>query len=107
MINYTATWQNQVVATANLQEVINIEGNVYFPKASVSQQFLMQTNTTYTCPWKGDCTYYNVTVNGQVNPDAAWSYNAPKDSAIAIVGKDFSGYVAFWKGIVVSQQPAS
>jgi uncharacterized protein (DUF427 family) len=35
--------------------------------------------------------------------DSAWSYPAPKPSAIDIVKKDFSNYVAFWHDVTVTE----
>ena len=51
------------------------------------------------CPWKGEASYYNVVVDGQVNKDAAWYYPHPKDAAAEI--KD---HVAFWKGVKISDK---
>ena len=48
------------------------------------------------CPWKGEASYYDVVVNGEVNKDAAWYYPNPKEAASHIKDR-----VGFWKGIVV------
>lgn len=98
----TATLNGTVIAEASEDEVIRIEGNVYFPPSSVHSEFLTTSPTPYTCPWKGECQYFTVTLDGQALPDRAWSYPAPYPSGIERVGKDFSNYVAFWKEIQVS-----
>lgn len=90
-----------VIAEAPQDDLISIEGNWYFPPKSISAQFLQDSDTPYTCPWKGDAHYFDVTVDGQVLSDRAWSYPAPKPTAIDRVGKDFSDYVAFWKEVEV------
>jgi uncharacterized protein (DUF427 family) len=89
-----ATWNGVVIAASDRTEVV--EGNHYFPPTSIDQQYFQPSNTHTTCPWKGVCSYYNVVVNGQVNPDAAWYYPTPKDAA-----KNITGFVAFWKGVKV------
>ena len=98
----TATVNGTVIAEAADDEIIHIEGNSYFPPSSVKEGFLTTSPTPYTCPWKGECQYFTVTVDGQALPDRAWSYPQPYESGIARVGKDFSNYVAFWKEVQVS-----
>lgn len=99
---HTATVNGTVIAEASDDDIIMIEGNVYFPPSAVKSEFLSTSPTPYTCPWKGECQYFTVTVDGQQLPDRAWSYPHPYESGIARVGKDFSDYVAFWKEVQVS-----
>lgn len=98
-----AVWNNKVIAEAKREDLIYIEGNWYFPPSSVDMNFLENSSTPYTCPWKGVCQYYSITVNGQVNKDVAFCYPKPLPSAIDRVKKDFSGYMAFWNGIEISE----
>ncbi|GAA4266320.1 DUF427 domain-containing protein [Frondihabitans peucedani] len=88
-----------VVAEAPESDLIKIEGNWYFPPASVNDALLEKTDTPYTCPWKGECQYFSV--NGL--QDRAWSYPTPYPTAFDRVGKDFSNYVAFWKEVSVTE----
>lgn len=76
-----------------------VEGNHYFPRGGVDMTKLTPSETQYTCPWKGDAEYFNLVVDGQTVPDAAWSYPEPKPAA-----KNIAGHVAFdkSKGISVS-----
>lgn len=97
-----AIWNGTVIAEADKEELIYIEGNWYFPPASLQRELLSESPTPYTCPWKGKCQYYTVEVDGQTNVDAAWSYPEPLPTAIERVHKDFSGYVAFWRGVEVT-----
>ncbi|MCT9819521.1 DUF427 domain-containing protein [Microbacterium sp. W1N] len=90
-----------VIAEADRDDLISIEGNWYFPPTSVRSDLLVDSPTPYTCPWKGECQYYTVAVDGRELPDRAWSYPHPYASGIERVGKDFSGYVAFWKEVEV------
>jgi uncharacterized protein (DUF427 family) len=98
-----AVWNDQVLAEADREDLIYIERNWYFPPESVKAGLLTKSDTPYMCPWKGDCQYFDVSVGGETNKDAAFSYPEPKDSAIDIVKKDFGDYVAFWRGIQVTE----
>jgi uncharacterized protein (DUF427 family) len=90
----TAQWNNQIIAES--KETILIEGNHYFPKSAVHQEFLKESSLHTTCPWKGKASYYSVVVDGKENKDSAWYYPEPKEAANQI--KD---YIAFWKGVTV------
>ena len=91
-----------VIAEAPKEQLISIEGNWYFPPSSVRDGYLETSPTPYTCPWKGVCQYFTVTVDGDRMPDRAWSYPHPYAGGIERVGKDFSDYVAFWKEVTVT-----
>lgn len=98
-----AIWKDQVIAEADREDLIYIEGNWYFPPSSVKKEFLRESDTPYTCPWKGECQYFDVGSNEDWSKDNAWCYPEPKSTAIEIVknssGKDFSGYIAFWRDV--------
>ena len=44
---------------------------------------------------------FNVGEAADLSHDSAWSYPNPKPSAVEIVKKDFSNYVAFWRDVKV------
>lgn len=90
-----ATWNSTVIAESD--DTVVVEGNHYFPAASLDQALLRPSSTTSVCPWKGTASYYSLEVDGKTNPDAAWYYPAPKDAAAEITGR-----VAFWKGVKIS-----
>ena len=98
-----AVWNNQIVAEADRSELIYIEGNWYFPGSSIKSEFYQETDTPYTCPWKGECQYYDVTVDGKVAKDAAFRYPNPLPTAIERVKHDFSNHYAFWNGVEVTE----
>jgi uncharacterized protein (DUF427 family) len=99
-----ATINGTVIAEAPAGDVISIEGNSYFPPASLADGVLAQSPTPYTCPWKGPAQYWNVSTPDGTVADGAWSYPVIKDSAVERVGRDFAGYVAFdTKAVTVSQ----
>ncbi|NJK45341.1 MAG: DUF427 domain-containing protein [Pleurocapsa sp. SU_196_0] len=89
-----AIWNGQVIAESN--DTVVVEGNHYFPAESVNAEFLRESATHTTCPWKGEASYHSLEVDGQKNPDAAWFYPAPKDAAKRITGR-----IAFWKGVKI------
>lgn len=89
-----AVWNGEVIAQS--PDTVVVEGNHYFPLASVRQDVLRPSETHSVCPWKGTASYYTLEVGGQKNPDAAWFYPEPKDAAAQIRGR-----VAFWKGVKV------
>lgn len=97
-----AIWKGIVIAEAPKEELIFIERNWYFPPERVNKEFLKESPTPYTCPWKGECQYFNVGKDDDWSQDSAWSYPEPKPSAIEKVKKDFSGYVAFWRDVTVT-----
>lgn len=96
-----AIWNDTVVAEAEKEDLIKIEGNWYFPPAAVKHEYFKENDHHTTCPWKGEASYYDVEVNGEMNTSGAWFYPHPKDGSIARVKKDFSDYIAFWNGISV------
>lgn len=97
-----AIWNNQVLAEAEKSELIRIEGNWYFPPNSLNQEFFQTSELHTTCHWKGEASYYSVSVNDEINTDSAWYYPEPMDGSIEKVGKDFTNYVAFWHGVKVT-----
>ncbi|KQO63666.1 DUF427 domain-containing protein [Curtobacterium sp. Leaf261] len=97
-----AVANDTVIAEAPQEDLIQIEGNWYFPPASLNTELLTKTDTPYHCPWKGDAQYFTVKAGDQTFTDAAFSYPDPIKTAFDRVGKDFSGYVAFWKGVQVT-----
>lgn len=89
-----AIWNDTVIAET--EDTVLVEGNVYFPRDSVRDDVLVESDTHSVCPWKGTASYFSLVVDGQTNPDAAWYYPTPKDAA-----KEITDRVAFWKGVKV------
>ncbi len=89
-----ATWNGTLLAASDA--TIVVEGNHYFPPASIRREHFRESATHSVCPWKGLASYFDIVAGDAVNPDGAWYYPAPKDAA-----KQIAGYVAFWKGVKV------
>ena len=98
-----AVWKDTVIAEAPKEDLIRIEGNWYFPPSSIKREFYQDSDHHTTCVWKGECSYYDVVVDGKTNDFGAWYYPEPKEGSVERVGKDFKDYVAFWNGIVVTE----
>lgn len=89
-----AIWNGAVLAESD--QMVQVEGNHYFPPEAVRREFFRDSQTHTVCSWKGTASYYDVVVGGQVNRDAAWYYPAPSAAA-----RNIQGHVAFWKGVKV------
>lgn len=98
-----AIWNDRVIAEANKDELIRIEGNWYFPSDSIKKEFFKPNNQHTTCFWKGEASYFDIDVAGNVNESAAWYYPHPKEGSVERVKKDFTNYVAFWHGVEVRE----
>jgi uncharacterized protein (DUF427 family) len=91
-----AIWHDTVIAESD--DIETVEGNAYFPESAVRKDLLRDSSKHTVCSWKGDCSYYDVVVDGEVNNDAAWFYPNPKDAA-----KQIKGRIAFWRGVRVEK----
>ncbi len=89
-----AIWNGTVVAESD--DIVNVEGNAYFPASALRAEFVVPSDHHTTCHWKGVASYHSLKVNGEVNRDAVWYYPDPKPEAAAVKGR-----VAFWRGVRV------
>ncbi|MBT8487464.1 MAG: DUF427 domain-containing protein [Gemmatimonadetes bacterium] len=90
-----AMWQGAVLAQSD--HTVVVEGNHYFPRASVDAKHVSESSRTSVCPWKGTASYLDVVVGDERNEGAAWYYPDPKPAA-----EEIKDHVAFWKGVEVS-----
>jgi uncharacterized protein (DUF427 family) len=90
-----AIWKGVVIAESN--ETVIVEGNHYFPVASVDPAYLRPSTHHTTCHWKGLASYHDIVVEGEINRNAAWFYPQPKAAADQIKDR-----IAFWKGVEVT-----
>ncbi len=89
-----ATWNGQTLAQSD--DIVIVEGNAYFPEDSLRKDFVVPSDHTSVCGWKGLANYYSLRVDGESNANAVWYYADPKPAAAQIKGR-----VAFWKGVKV------
>lgn len=89
-----AIWKGVVLAESDQTEIV--EGNHYFPPEAINRKYFRESERHTMCSWKGVASYYDVQVNGEFNPGAAWYYPDPKPAAANI-----KNYIAFWRGVRV------
>lgn len=91
-----AIWNQTVIAES--EDTVVVEGNHYFPAASLKREFTSFSNHRTHCHWKGEAQYLSLFVGGELLPDAVWFYPAPSEAAAAIKDR-----VAFGRGVTVSE----
>jgi uncharacterized protein (DUF427 family) len=89
-----ATWNGVVIADSD--DTVVLDGEHYFPAESVKREYLVSSNHR-SSSWKGQAVYQSLLVNGDLHPEAVWSYPEPSEAAAAIKGR-----VAFGKGVQVA-----
>ena len=90
-----ATWNGATIAESD--DTVVVEGNHYFPEASLKREYVTFSNHRSMCAWKGQAHYYSLMVDGAMNENAVWYYPEPSEAAQSIKGR-----VAFWKGVKVA-----
>lgn len=100
-IDMKAIWKDTVIAESD--ETLEIEGDVYFPQSTIKKQYINASKSHMPCPWRGEANCWSIEISGDILTDAAWYYPAPDEKAIAKVGTDFTGYVAFGKGVEITK----
>ena len=91
-----AIWKGKTLAESDETKIV--ENNHYFPQESIKKEFFNSSAHETRCPWKGVASYYHIKVGDQINENAAWYY--PQASHAA---KPIENYVAFWKGVNVTE----
>ena len=89
-----AIWNDTILAESD--DTVVVDGNHYFPRTSLNDEFFEASDHTSRCFWKGTANYLTIAIGDARNKDAAWFYAEPKKAAAKIAGR-----VAFWKGVVV------
>ncbi|KAJ7515695.1 hypothetical protein O6H91_22G023800 [Diphasiastrum complanatum] len=65
----------------------------YIPPADINLSFLKKAGGSSFCEWKGNATYWTLSVNGKTAEKVGWSYENPTAGFLAI-----KGYIAFYAG---------
>ncbi|MBG6185059.1 uncharacterized protein (DUF427 family) [Arthrobacter sp. CAN_A214] len=92
-----AVWNGKVIAES--EDTVVVEGNHYFPRKSVDDRYLKDSDTHTVCPWKGTADYWTLKADGQQSVDAAWSYPQTKERAAHIKDR-----VAFYGDVVTIEE---
>ncbi|WP_084038115.1 DUF427 domain-containing protein [Demequina sp. NBRC 110053] len=88
-----AVLNGTVLAEADKDDLVFIDGAWYFPPEAVHAQEIEKSDTQYTCSWRGEAQYYQT--NDGAQRDVGWAYPSMSQDAKDRVGKDVSQYVAF------------
>ena len=86
-----AVFNNVVLAEST--DIVTVDGNPYFPRASMNKEFFKESSFTTVCGWKGTARYWDVEVDGQVLSNVVWSYDTPKPAA-----EEIRERFAFYRG---------
>ena len=63
----------------------------YVPRKDVDMSALERSAHATFCPYKGDCAYYNILIDGRRSINAVWTYEAPFPAVAEI-----RGHLAFY-----------
>ena len=69
---------------ADSDDIVIVDRNPYFPRASMATDFFRESDLTTVCGWKGTVRYWNVVVGDQEISNAVWAYDTPKPDAESI-----------------------
>ncbi len=70
---------------------------LYVPRSDADTAALERSDLTTYCPYKGDCSYFNIPIGGSRAKNAVWTYEAPHPAVTEI-----KGYLAFYPNRVDS-----
>jgi uncharacterized protein (DUF427 family) len=91
-----ATVDGKVVAQSD--NIIDARGYQYFPREAVRMDWLQKTEKTANdlkCPH--GVQFYDVVVDGNRHPRAAWSYEKPRPEMAQVGGR-----FGFWQDVEVA-----
>jgi len=74
-----AVWNDAVIAESD--DIVTVEGNAYFPAASLNMDYVKPSEHHTVCPWKGTASYYTLEVGGnrtQMLPGSTPSRRQPR-----------------------------
>ena len=84
---------------ADIDDIVMVDGNPYFPRAAMVEDFFRDSVHSTVCGWKGTARYWDVVVGDQVISNAVWAYDNPKPDAESIRER-----FAFYRGNGVELQ---
>ena len=64
---------------------------LYIPRDDVCMEFLRSTDHATYCPFKGNASYWNISVGDETTENAAWSYEEPFEQVSGI-----KNYISFY-----------
>jgi uncharacterized protein (DUF427 family) len=91
-------FNGEVIADSKKTIVVDESGYsivYYFPCEDVRMEYLQRTNHRTYCPFKGEASYYTLSVGNKTGENGVWTYEQPYDEVEAL--KD---YLAFYSNRV-------
>ena len=89
-----AVFAGEAVADSRQAKLLHETGLApvwYFPLHDIRTDFLVPSERHTTCPFKGEATYWSITVGARTAENAVWGYPEPLESALVL-----AGHVAFY-----------
>lgn len=103
----TGTWtvrSSDGVIVESKKALSLVEGDrpfvIYFPREDIAMALFERTNTTTTCPHKGEAAYYSYVGQSGTIADVAWTYEDVTNPD----AKAIEGHMAFYAGKVTVEQ---
>lgn len=93
-----AIWNGTVIAESD--DIVEVDGNLYFPEDSLDRAAFTDSPSTTVCGWKGTANYFHLENDGERATDAAWVYRSPKAGAIELRDR-----IAFYKAKGIKIEP--
>jgi uncharacterized protein (DUF427 family) len=90
-----ATLNGTLIAESD--DIVSVGGYEYFPSPAVRTEFLQKAEKTpkdLECPHS--VQFYDVVIDGERHPRAAWLYEAPRPSIAQVAGR-----FGFWEDVKV------
>jgi uncharacterized protein (DUF427 family) len=87
-------FNGEVVADSERTIIVDESGHsivYYFPRSDVRMDYMQRTNHHTYCPFKGEASYYTLTVRDKKEENAVWTYEEPYDEV-----RELKDYIAFY-----------
>ncbi len=89
-----AIWNGVTVAESD--DTLLLDGEHYFPAASLRSDCLLSSNRRSMHSGRGEARYHTLFVDGNVLNDAVWFYPEPDEAVAGLKGR-----VAFIRGVTI------
>jgi len=66
---------------AESDDIVMVDGNPYFPRSAMREEFFRDSSHTTVCGWKGTARYWDVVLDDKAISNVVWSYETPKPQA--------------------------
>jgi uncharacterized protein (DUF427 family) len=96
---WRALFEGHLIADSNDAVIVHEAGlnpAIYFPRDSVSMEYMSRTDHTSRCPYRGEATFYTLLMDGNLAENAVWSYESPTDETL----EPMAGRIAFDPSVV-------